>query len=153
MAMDIQVLGNKDLLKLPKTAFLAASTIPPEMVLTCYDWAVKMAEEGQCVISGFSSHLEQEVLHFLMKGRQPIILVLARKMYHDMPPELKRLLDEKRLLIISVSKAVRQSKATALARNKYICEIADQIVFVGVNEKSSLHPLYIQYTSKHKDIE
>ena len=59
--MDIQVLGNKDLLKLHKTAFLAASTIPPEMVLKCYDWAVKMANEGQCVISGFSSHLEREV--------------------------------------------------------------------------------------------
>jgi hypothetical protein len=29
-------------------------------------------------ISGFSSHLEKEVLHFLMKGRCPIILVLAR---------------------------------------------------------------------------
>ena len=150
--MDIQVLGNKDLLKLPKTAFLAANTIPPEMVLKCYDWAVKMANEGQCVISGFSSHLEREVLHFLMKGRQPIILVLARQMYHDMPPEFQRLIEEKRLLIISVSNAVRQSKATALIRNKYICEIADQIVFVGVNEKSSLHPLYVQYSSKYKDL-
>lgn len=145
---QIEYLGNQELLKLHKTAFLAASTIPPEMVLTCYDWAVKMANEGQCVISGFSSHLEREVLHFLMKGRQPIILVLARQMYHEMPPELQMLLDEKRLLIISVSKAVRQSKATALIRNKYICEIADHIVFVGVNEKSSLHPLYVQYSSK-----
>ena len=145
---QIEYLGNQELLKLHKTAFLAASTIPPEMVLTCYDWAVKMANEGQCVISGFSSHLEREVLHFLMKGRQPIILVLARQMYHDMPPEFQRLLEEKRLLIISVSNAVRQSKATALIRNKYICEIADHIVFVGVSEKSSLHPLYVQYSSK-----
>ena len=73
--------GNKELLGVPKTAFLAASTIPPDMVLKCYDWAVSMANEGQCVISGFSSHLEREVLHFLMKGRCPIILVLARQMY------------------------------------------------------------------------
>ena len=122
------------------------------MVLTCYDWAVKMANEGQCVISGFSSHLEREVLHFLMKGRQPIILVLARQMYHDMPPELQSLLKEKRLLIISVSKAVRQSRATALTRNNYIGEIADHIVFVGVNENSSLQSLFVQYNSKIKDI-
>ena len=46
-----------------------------------------MANEGQCVISGFSSHLEREVLHFLMKGRQQIILVLARQMYNDMTAE------------------------------------------------------------------
>lgn len=146
--MEIQFLGNKDFLKLPKTAFLAASTIPPEMVLKCYDWAVRMANEGQCVISGFSSHLEREVLHFLMKGSQPILLVLAREMYKDMPPELQKLIDENRLLIISVSKNVRQSKVTALARNKYICEIADQILFIGVNEKSSLFPLYQYYNKK-----
>ena len=92
--MEIQYLGNKELLKLHKTAFLAASTIPPEMVLKCYDWAVRMAKEEQCVISGFSSHLEHEVLHFLSKGNQPIILVLARQMYKQIPPELQTMLDE-----------------------------------------------------------
>jgi hypothetical protein len=64
--MEIQFLGNKDFLKLPKTAFLAASTIQPNMVLKCYDWAVRMAHEGQCVISGFSSHLEREVSPFIL---------------------------------------------------------------------------------------
>lgn len=146
--MEIQCLGNKDLLKQPKIAFLAASIIPPDMVLKCYDWAVRMANEGQCVMSGFSSHLEREVLHFLMKGSQPIILVLARELYKEMPPELQKLIDENRLLIISVSKTPRQSKTTAFERNKYICEIADQVVFVGVNEKSSLFPLSVHYSSK-----
>ena len=150
--MEIQYLGNKDFLKRPKIAFLAASIIPPDMVLKCYDWAVRMANEGQCVISGFSSHLEREVLHFLMKGNQPIILVLARELYKDMPPELNKLLDENRLLIISVSNAPRQSKATALVRNKYICEIADKVFFVGVNEKSTLYPLYHQFASKNLDL-
>ena len=31
--MDIQYLGNKELLKQQKTTFLASSTIPPDMVL------------------------------------------------------------------------------------------------------------------------
>lgn len=141
-------LGNRDLLNLPKTAFLASSTIPTNMVLRCYDWATQMAKEEQCIISGFSSHLEKEVLHFLMKGRCPIILVLAREMYRQIPSELQPLLDAHRLLIISVSKAVRQSKATAHARNKYICEIADKILFVGVNAESSLSPLKEKYRNK-----
>lgn len=51
--MNITYLGNKELLGVPKTAFLAASNIPPDMVLKCYDWAVRMADEGRCVISGF----------------------------------------------------------------------------------------------------
>ena len=138
-------LGNKELLKLPKTAFLASSTIPTDMVLKCYDWATQMAKKEQCIISGFSSHLEKEVLHFLMKGRCPIILVLARQMYKQIPTDLQPLLDANRLLIISVSKAVRQSKATAYARNKYICEKADKILFVGVTEKSSLCSLKEKY--------
>ena len=144
----MEYLGNKELLNVSKTAFLASSTIPPDMVLKCYDWAVKMTHEGQCVISGYSSHLEKEVLHFLTKGKQPIILVLARQMYKDTPEELQALLDSNRLLIISVSNAVRQSKATAHTRNKYICEIADQILFVGVTEKSSLFKLSLDYKDK-----
>ena len=141
-------LGNKELLNVSKTAFLASSTIPTDMVLKCYDWATLMAKEGQCVISGFSSHLEKEVLHFLMKGTCPIILVLARQMYKQVPSELQTLLDKNRLLIISTTNAVRQSKVTAYARNRYICEIADKILFVAVTEKSSLYPLRDMY--KHK---
>ena len=145
-------LGNHDLLKQPKTAFLASSTIPTDMVLKCYDWATQMAKEGKCVVSGFSSHLEKEVLHFLAKGKQPIILVLARQMYKQIPQELQTLLDSGRLLIISTSSSPRQSKATALSRNRYICEIADQILFVVVNEKSSLHELSIDFQSKSIEI-
>lgn len=143
---DIQFLGNKELLNLHKTAFLASNTIPPDKVLKCYDWAT--AKHDGCVVSGFSSKLEQDVLHFLMKSNVPIIMVLARQMYKQMTQELQTLFDENRLLVISVSNAVRQSKTTALARNKYICEIADQIVFVGVNEKSSLLELQCEYQEK-----
>jgi len=143
-------LGNKELLKLPKTAFLASSRIPVDLVLSCYDWASQTAQSEQCVVSGFSSHLEKEVLHFLMKGRCPIILVLARQIYKQIPSELQPLLDANRLLVISTSKAVRQSKATALARNRIICEMAEQIVFVGVDEKSSLFELKTEF--KHKSV-
>ena len=79
-------------------------------------------------------------------------MVLARQMYKQIPQELQSLFDENRLLVVSVSNAVRQSKTTALARNKYICEIADQIVFVGVNEKSSLLELQCEYQEKTVEI-
>lgn len=144
----MEYLGNKELLKVSPIAFLASSTIPPDKVLKCYDWAIKMADEGRCVISGFSSYLEREVLHFLSKGKQPIILVLARKMYKQIPAELQQLLDENRLLIISVSDSPRQTRATAFDRNKYICEIAEQILFLGVTGSSSLYPLYQKYLNK-----
>lgn len=141
-------LGNRDLLNLPKTAFLASSTIPTDMVLRCYDWAQQASRGNECIVSGFSSHLEQRVLHFLVKGTCPIILVLGRKMYKRVPEELRPLLDKGRLLIISTTKATRQSRTTAYARNQYICELVDKIIMVGVNEGSSLSPLKDRFSSK-----
>jgi len=152
METKVEYLGNKELLNLKKTAFLASSTISSETVLKVYDWATDMRNRGECVISGFSSKLEQDVLHFLLKGTQPIILVLARRMYKVIPQGLQAALDQKRLLIISTSNSARQSKATALERNKYICDIADKILFVGVTERSSLLPLKHAFCTKKNEI-
>jgi len=142
----MEYLGNKELLKLKKTGFLASSTIPPEMVLKCYDWAAGK-HEG-CVMSGFSSKLEQDVLHFLLKTKCPVIMVLARRMYRELPEEWKEPLTQGRFLIVSVSSAIRQSKATALIRNRFICEQADTIHFVGVTKQSSLFLLKDLFRNK-----
>lgn len=83
-----------------------------------------------------------------MKGKCKIILVLARALYKSIPAELQPLLDADRLLIISTSNATRQSKATALSRNRYICEQADKIHFVRVTEHSSLYPLKQEFALK-----
>ncbi len=146
--MKVEYLGNQGLLELKKTAFLASSTISSETVLRCYDWATAMRNRGECVVSGFSSKLEQDVLHFLLKGSQPIIIVLARRMYKVIPDELKEPLAQNRLLIISVSNAARQSKMTAMVRNRYVCEMADRIVFVGVTEHSGLYAYKNIYHNK-----
>lgn len=151
--MIAEYLGNEELLKVPKTAFLASSTIPTDMVLKCYDWAQEMSKGKRCVIGGFSSHLEKNVLHFLLKGTCPIILVLARQMYKRIPEELQPLLEKNRLLIVSISNAKWQSKATALTRNRYICELADEIVFVGVTENSSLYKLKQKFSDKQSSID
>ena len=144
----MECLGNRDLINLPKTAFLASNTIPTDMVLRCYDWAQQASRGNECIVSGFSSHLEQRVLHFLMRGTCPIILVLARKMYKRVSEELQPLLDNGRLLIISTTSAARQSRTLAYARNQFICELVDKIIMVGVNEGSSLAPLKENFSNK-----
>ena len=69
-------------------------------------------------------------------------------MYRRVPPPLDPLLTVGRLLVISTTMSPRQSRATAFARNKYICELADEILFIGANEGSSLHPLQVAYSKK-----
>lgn len=99
--MIVDKIGNPDLLKLPKTAFLCSRQVPAMVVLTCYDWAIEQREQGNCVIGGFHSQIEKDVLHYLLKGKQPIILALARGLKTKIEPELKTPLDNGRLLIIS----------------------------------------------------
>ena len=139
-------LGNTELLAMQKTAFLASGTIAPDEVLRCYDWAT--GEHEGCVVSGFSSKLEQDVLHFLLRAKVPVIMVLARRLYKEIPEELKVPLEQGRLLIVSTTTAVRQSRPTALARNRYICEMADHIMMVGVTEGSSLYGLQKEFRNK-----
>ena len=149
----MECLGNKELLKLKKTAFLASNTIPLDMVLRCYDWASGKHEEGECVISGFSSKLERDVLHFLIKSKCPVILVLARRLYSNTPEELREPIEQGRLLLISNTNSPRQTRATAQIRNKYVCNISDKVLIVTANSKSSLVPLSMEFKSKQISVD
>ncbi len=124
-------IGNIELLNPPKIAFLSSRNISPQSVIACYDWATQQRSASRCVISGFHSQIEKDVLHFLLKGKQPLILVLGRSLYKKLPEEFIKPLEENRLLIISVVSQTtnRQSIETALLRNKYIVENANEVIF------------------------
>ena len=60
--MTMDYLGNTEILNLPKTAFLASSTIPTDMVLKCYDWATQMAkEQGAKIIAITDKYIRDQV--------------------------------------------------------------------------------------------
>jgi len=122
-------LGNIHLLKLPKIAFLCSRKVPASLVLKCYDWAIEQREKGNCVISGFHSQLEKDVLHYLLKGKQPIIIALARGLKEKLEAELQKPFDEGRLLIITpFEKTVKRvTEQTAARRNKMMIVLADNI--------------------------
>lgn len=147
-------IGNINILSLPKIAFLSSRQISSASVLKCYDWATEQREKGTCVISGYHSPLEKDVLHFLLKGNQPVILVLGRAMYKQLPVYLRSPLAENRLLIISpVPQSIhRQSSKTCTLRNKYITDIADEIVFGSLDEYGILYPLYQRAMDAGKQI-
>jgi len=132
MLKIIAYLGNTELLKLPKTAFLCSRQVPAGVVLKCYDWAIAQRDAGRCIISGFHSQLEKDVMHYLLKGNQPIILVPARGLKKRLEPELKDAINEKRLLIVTPfdEKIKRVARETASQRNRFMAELADEIFVV-----------------------
>ncbi len=122
--------GNLSILEQPKTAFLCSRRVPADAVMKCYDWAIQMREAGRCVISGFHSPLEQDVLHFLLKGKQPVIMALARGLKRTWEPDIQKAIEEDRLLIISPFDEVvkRASADTAAIRNDLMIRLADHVV-------------------------
>lgn len=125
----METIGNIDLLKLSKTAFLCSRQVPASVVLKCYDWAIEQREQGNCVISGFHSQIEKDVLHYLLKGKQPIIVALARGLKQILEPYLVKPMQDGRLLIVSPfnNTVKRVTEHTATARNKLMMNLADQI--------------------------
>lgn len=138
-------LGNSDLLKLPKTAFLCSRQVPADTVLKCYDWAIANRDAGTCIISGFHSIIEKDVLHYLLKGQQPIIVALGRGLKEVMEPELKAPFDQGRILFITPfdSKVRRVTSETALRRNQMMIELADNIVVGYASKGGSLERLLL----------
>ena len=145
------ILGNEELLKNKMTAFLCSRKVPASIVLKCYDWAIARRNAGDCVISGFHSQLEKDVLHYLLKGTQPVILALARGLKDRLDPDLKIPLDEGRLLIITpFEKSVKKITAqTAQIRNQMMIDLADKIT-IGYASPGGLLEELIR--SKEKEV-
>jgi len=139
-------IGNYELLKLSKTAFLCSRKVPASAVLKCYDWAISQREEGNCIISGFHSKLEQDVLHFLLKGQQPIILVLARGLKKRIEPEFQQAIEQGRLLIITPfsEEVTWVTEQTATIRNKMMIDLADNIAVGHISKGGLLDELLSQ---------
>lgn len=146
----IEFLGNKDLLSRSKTAFLCSRNVSSASVLRCYDWATEMRKENQVIISGFQSKIEKDVLHFLLKGHQPVIIVIARQMYKQLPEEWQSPMSNGDLLIVSIApKAIRTS-----TKKQLIIEIATLQalliqLYLDLFQKAVLFNYYMIATDKN----
>jgi len=79
-------IGNQEIIKQHKIAFFCSRKVPADVILKSYDWAIEQREKGKCIISGFHSQIEKDVFHYLVKGKQSIIMVLERYFKKRYPP-------------------------------------------------------------------
>ena len=148
----MDTLGNTSLLSQPAHGFLCSRCTKSRAILPCLDWAAEMAHGSTPVMSTFHSELEDAVLDILLRGTCPIILVLGRRPYTDIPAKLKTALDTGRLLIVSISSQQRITKDSALRCNEYICNTASHLTFGFVSPSSSLYLLYQQAQTEGKPL-
>ena len=153
MEEDLQMLGNAALMERPKVAFLSSRKVAPAAVMRCYDWATGMRGGGgtpggsagrlapPCVVGGFQSALERDVLKLLLPdGGPPIVMVLARGMWRSIPMEYREAINAGRMLVVSPFSqgVVRVSKETAEKRNGWILDNCDEAVFASLDPNGSL---------------
>ena len=153
MTVSFQMLGNAALMQRPKVAFLSSRRVAPAAVMRCYDWATGMRGGGgtpggsagrlapPCVVGGFQSALERDVLKLLLPdGGPPIVMVLARGMWRSVPMEYREAINAGRMLVVSPFSqgVVRVSKETAEKRNGWILENCDEAVFASLDPNGSL---------------
>ena len=136
--------GNKDILKLHKTGFLSSQKCSADIVLKSYDWAKKMRKEGKCVITGNHSQIEKDVFEILLKGKQPIILALARGIHKQFDKPILNAIDAGRLLVITPfdENTIRVTRETAFLRNKLIVDLADEMVVGYMSEGGQLADIF-----------
>ena len=144
----MEYIGNKELLKLPKTAFLCSQKVPAEIVLKSYDWAKQQRAEGNCIVCGNQSQIEKDVVKILLRGTQPLIIIIARNMKKRWQAEIQQALQENRLLIISPfsESTKRVTRQTAEKRNQEIINISDKIIIAYARLGGQLSGLLINKT-------
>lgn len=138
--------GNREIIRQRKTAFLCSRKIPAEIVLKCFDWAIEQREAGNCVIVGFHTAIEKDVLHYLLKGTQPVIFASARGLRVKFDSALEKALSENRLLIITPfdQSVTGTSEKTRFQRNCMMLELADSITVGFASPQGSLEKLLAQ---------
>jgi predicted Rossmann fold nucleotide-binding protein DprA/Smf involved in DNA uptake len=146
----MKYLGNKEILNQYKVGFLCSRKVPANIILQTYDWAIEQRDKNICVASGFHSKIEKDVFDILVKGSQPIILVLARGLLKRFDKNLLKLVDGKRLLIISPfdNKITRPTSQTAIKRNRLIAEISDKIFIPFAKEGGNIDQIKKDFSIK-----
>jgi predicted Rossmann fold nucleotide-binding protein DprA/Smf involved in DNA uptake len=146
----LALLGDAAIWDFSKIAFLASDRFSADSVLKSYDWAKEMRRQNRCVISGFQSKLEKDVLEILLRGESPIILALSRGLYERPPAKYRHHVDGGRMLIISQFDATigRPNRELARQRNEYIADVADEIVIAHIHEGGMLSRLSLPSEKK-----
>lgn len=123
--------GNAPLLVQRPVAFFCSRSCPGDIILKAQDWANARGLSEAPVISGFHTPVERDVQRILLRGKAPVIYVLARS------PEGARLTAALRIaekaglaqIISPFAVAVRQTTArTAEQRNRHILTLCDSVL-------------------------
>lgn len=127
----MRVLGQASILRLPIVALICSVQCPGSVVIKTFDAIRELRDAGIVVAGGFHSPMEKECLEFLLRGKQPIVVALARGLGPlRLPPAWRAALEAERLLIVSpFGDDVRRINLNrAEERNNFVATLAGAVL-------------------------
>ena len=121
-------LGDARILERPSLGLICSVKCPGSVVIKTFD---AIRDAGVVVIGGFHLPMAKECLEFLLRGSQPVIVVLAKGFNRMRLTETwQAALDANRLLILSPfgEEVTRTTKANAQARNEFVADLAAAVL-------------------------
>jgi predicted Rossmann fold nucleotide-binding protein DprA/Smf involved in DNA uptake len=114
---DRAIMGRKCL------GLICSVQCPGSVVIKTFDAIRELRDAGVVVAGGFHLPMEKECLEILLRGEQPVIVVLAKGLNQPrLPQPWRTAIDASRLLVLSPFDAavVRTTRNTAHRRNEFI---------------------------------
>lgn len=143
-AGPLLAVGNPEILNQPLLALFCSGKAPASILLAVQDLAKRWREQGQVIISGFQSPAEQEALAVLLKGKQPIVICLARGIGPQViKPAWRDAHAANRLLVVSPFAAIvtRPTAETAETRNRVVAAMANEVLIAYARRGSKTEAL------------
>ena len=128
---NVQAAGKLAILASSTDALFCSAQCPGAAILRTFERMTAMRDAGQIVLGGFHSPMEQDCLRILLRGKQPVVLVLARTLLNmQLAPELVLAYREGRLLLLSPfgPQHKRVTSALAAKRNRFAAAIATNVL-------------------------
>jgi hypothetical protein len=128
----------------PLLAFFSSARAPASILLAAHDLAQRLRGGRATAMGGFHSPVEDEMLTVLLRGPAPVILCPARSLAGmRLKPAWREPLAAGRLLLLSAfpDNVRRATAATALARNRFVAAVADQVCIVHAEPGSRTEQL------------
>ena len=134
VAARIVGVGSAALLAEPLLGFIASRQCPGHILIETLERVPQWVKSGRVLVSGFHSPLEQQVLRSLLRRQGRAVRVLARGIATYRPsPEEREALAQGNLLVLTAhppatgTSRTRTTRATSLARNRLVLQLASEV--------------------------
>jgi predicted Rossmann fold nucleotide-binding protein DprA/Smf involved in DNA uptake len=137
-------IGNVALLDEPLLCVIASRSCPGNILAQTVERVPEWVKSGKVIASGFHSPLEQQVLRSALRRNGRVVKILARGISKRsnlrLAPEEAEAIASGKMLVITafLPSTNRTTRETALARNRLVLALADEICIPWVDKGSPL---------------